>query len=169
MQRAIKGIVELLEGQPNDLADIVLDLDGVPAFNRDVYDIARRIPPGKTLTYGDIAKQLGGVEKSRDVGQASDATPVRSWCPATACSPPAASPADFPPMAAFHQAENAGDRRRPRQSHAEPIRLNFRPDAMDREVTGGECETHGVPQAGGSETLTDGRASIFSWKASSFG
>ena len=25
----------------------------------------------------------------------SGATPVRSWCPATACSPPATSPAEF--------------------------------------------------------------------------
>ncbi|MDP1882388.1 MAG: MGMT family protein, partial [Bradyrhizobium sp.] len=70
VQRAIDGIVELLAGKPNDLGDVVLDLDGVPAFNRGVYDIARGIPPGKTLTYGDIAKKLGGVELSRDVGQA---------------------------------------------------------------------------------------------------
>jgi methylated-DNA-[protein]-cysteine S-methyltransferase len=70
VQRAIEGIVELLAGKPNDLSDVVLDLDGVPEFNRGVYDIARSIPPGKTLTYGDIAKRLGGVELSRDVGQA---------------------------------------------------------------------------------------------------
>ena len=70
VQRAIQAIVELLEGQPNDLADIELDLEEVPEFNRRVYDIARQIPPGRTLTYGDIAKRLGGVELSRDVGQA---------------------------------------------------------------------------------------------------
>ena len=34
-----------------------------------------RIPPGKTLTYGDIAKRLGGVELSRDVGQALGRNP----------------------------------------------------------------------------------------------
>src|SRR6185295_15029764 len=62
VQAAIDGIVELLEGKPNDLADVVLDLDGVPAFNRGVYDIARSIPPGQTMTYGDIAKRLGWVE-----------------------------------------------------------------------------------------------------------
>ena len=67
--------LELLEGKPNDLADVVLDLDGVPEFNRGVYDIARRIPPGQTMTYGDIAKQLGGVELSRDVGQALGRNP----------------------------------------------------------------------------------------------
>lgn len=75
VQRAIEGIVELLEGKPSDLADVVLDLDGVPEFHRGVYDIARTIPPGKTMTYGDIAKQLGGVELSRDVGQALGRNP----------------------------------------------------------------------------------------------
>jgi methylated-DNA-[protein]-cysteine S-methyltransferase len=75
VQRAIDGMVELLEGKPSDLADIVLDLDDVPEFNRGVYDIARKIPPGKTMTYGEIAKQLGGVELSRDVGQALGRNP----------------------------------------------------------------------------------------------
>jgi methylated-DNA-[protein]-cysteine S-methyltransferase len=75
VQRAIDGMIELLAGKPNDLADIVLDLDGVPEFNRGVYDIARKIPPGQTLTYGDIAKKLGGVELSRDVGQALGRNP----------------------------------------------------------------------------------------------
>jgi methylated-DNA-[protein]-cysteine S-methyltransferase len=70
VQRAIGRIVELLAGKPDDLRDIALDLEGVPEFNRGVYDIARSIPPGQTMTYGDIAKRLGGVELSRDVGQA---------------------------------------------------------------------------------------------------
>src|SRR6202023_2129336 len=61
VQTAIEGIVALLEGKPNDLKDVVLDLDGVPEFHRGVYDIARSIPPGKTMTYGDIAKRLRGV------------------------------------------------------------------------------------------------------------
>ena len=68
-------IVALLEGKADDLTDIALDLDDVPEFNRGVYDIARQIPPGKTLTYGDIAKRLGGVELSRDVGQALGRNP----------------------------------------------------------------------------------------------
>src|SRR4051794_40554551 len=75
VQHAIEGIVELLAGRPNDLSDIPLDLDGVPEFHRGVYDIARTIPPGKTMTYGDIAKRLGGVELSRDVGQALGRNP----------------------------------------------------------------------------------------------
>ena len=75
VQHAIDGMVELLAGKPNDLADVVLDLEGVPEFNRGVYDIARKIPPGQTLTYGDIARKLGGLELSRDVGQALGRNP----------------------------------------------------------------------------------------------
>jgi methylated-DNA-[protein]-cysteine S-methyltransferase len=75
VQHAIEGIVELLEGKPNDLTDVLLDLEDVPQFHRGVYDIARAIPPGKTITYGDIAKRLGGVELSRDVGQALGRNP----------------------------------------------------------------------------------------------
>src|SRR3979409_2324476 len=73
--RGIDGMIELPAGKPNDLSDVTLDLDGVPEFNRGVYDIARKIPPGKTMTYGDIAKKLGGVELSRDVGQALGRNP----------------------------------------------------------------------------------------------
>jgi methylated-DNA-[protein]-cysteine S-methyltransferase len=75
VQQAIEGIVELLEGKPNDLSEVVLDLDDVPEFNRGVYDVARTIPPGKTMTYGEIARRLGSVELSRDVGQALGRNP----------------------------------------------------------------------------------------------
>ncbi|HET7885922.1 MAG TPA: methylated-DNA--[protein]-cysteine S-methyltransferase [Bradyrhizobium sp.] len=75
VQCAIDRIVKLLEGARDDLTDIPLDLDGVSDFNRGVYDIARTIPPGQTMTYGDIAKRLGGVQLSRDVGQALGRNP----------------------------------------------------------------------------------------------
>jgi methylated-DNA-[protein]-cysteine S-methyltransferase len=75
VREAIDRILKLLAGEPDDLRDIALDLEGVPEFNRGVYDIARTIPPGQTMTYGDIAKRLGGVELSRDVGQALGRNP----------------------------------------------------------------------------------------------
>ena len=59
VQGAIEAMTALLHGEPSDLSPIVLDMDGVPAFHRRVYDIARGIAPGSTLTYGDIANQLG--------------------------------------------------------------------------------------------------------------
>jgi methylated-DNA-[protein]-cysteine S-methyltransferase len=75
VQGAIDGICELLAGKPNDLSDVALDLGGIPDFHRRVYEIARTIAPGRTMTYGDIAKRLGGLELSRDVGQALGRNP----------------------------------------------------------------------------------------------
>ncbi|MFC0242104.1 methylated-DNA--[protein]-cysteine S-methyltransferase [Rhodopseudomonas telluris] len=76
VQHAIDGIVALIAGEPVDLTDIPVDLDAVSDFQRGVYDIARTIPPGRTLSYGDIAKRLGGVELSREVGQALGRNPI---------------------------------------------------------------------------------------------
>ncbi|MET0970617.1 MAG: methylated-DNA--[protein]-cysteine S-methyltransferase [Tardiphaga sp.] len=75
VQAVIDRITALMDGQAVDLADVELDLAEVPEFNRNVYAIARKIPAGKTLTYGDIARQLGGVELSRDVGRAMGQNP----------------------------------------------------------------------------------------------
>ena len=75
VQAAIDGMAALLAGSRADLSGVTLDLAEVPGFNRNVYAIARTIPPGRTLTYGDIAKQLGGVELSREVGQALGQNP----------------------------------------------------------------------------------------------
>ena len=70
VQGAVDGIAQLLRGQPTDLGTITLDMTGVPTFNRRVYDIARGIAPGRTLTYGDIAARLGDHGLARAVGQA---------------------------------------------------------------------------------------------------
>jgi methylated-DNA-[protein]-cysteine S-methyltransferase len=67
---AIEAIISLLNGKAADLSGIDLDMTRVPDFDRRVYEIARSIRPGSTLTYGDIAKRLGGLEFARDVGQA---------------------------------------------------------------------------------------------------
>jgi len=72
--RAIEGIVAVAAGEHRDLADIVLDLSGVPEFNRRVYAVARTIKPGATLTYGAIAAQLGEPD-ARGVGEAMGQNP----------------------------------------------------------------------------------------------
>src|SRR5688572_16564923 len=72
---AIDGIVALLRGEKRDLGDVALDFDGVPAFNRRVYEIARTIPPGATMTYGDIALRLAMPGTARAVGQALGQNP----------------------------------------------------------------------------------------------
>jgi len=50
IQRAIDAMVALLAGEPKDLSGIGLDTSDVPDFNKRVYDIARTIPVGATLT-----------------------------------------------------------------------------------------------------------------------
>ena len=59
VQRAIDDIVALLRGEASDLSTVALDMDGVPEFDRRVYEIARTIPAGATLSYGEIAARLG--------------------------------------------------------------------------------------------------------------
>lgn len=77
----IQAVRALLRGEPYDLSAAVLDMDGVPPFNRRVYEIARAIPAGKTLTYGDIAVQLGDISLSRAVGQALGENPFAPIVP----------------------------------------------------------------------------------------
>lgn len=76
VQRAIDRVVALLQGRAIDLGDIPLDFEAVPEFHRKVYEVARTIPPGQTMTYGDIAKRLGVPHESREVGQALGRNPV---------------------------------------------------------------------------------------------
>ena len=73
--RAIEEIVALLVGEPRDLAAVVLDMDGVPEFNRRVYEVARAVPPGETITYGEIAARIGERGAAQGVGRALGCNP----------------------------------------------------------------------------------------------
>lgn len=75
VQEAIDGIVALLRGEPRDLTGIAIDNARTPEFNAKVYAITRNVPPGKTITYGEIAIQLGDKLLARDVGQALGENP----------------------------------------------------------------------------------------------
>ena len=75
VQTLIARISGLLAGTRDDLADITLDMAQVPAFRRRVYDMARSIPPGATLTYGKLAMRIGEPHAARAVGQALGANP----------------------------------------------------------------------------------------------
>ena len=75
IESAINDIRRLMDGQKQDLSAIPLDMSTVPEFEQRVYAEARSIPPGETLTYGDIATRLGDVSLSRAVGQALGRNP----------------------------------------------------------------------------------------------
>jgi len=71
----IGRIRALLDGQPIDLTDAPIDMDVFEPFSRQVYEIARGIPPGQAMTYGEIAERLGDKLLARDVGQAMGKNP----------------------------------------------------------------------------------------------
>ncbi|MET0272462.1 MAG: methylated-DNA--[protein]-cysteine S-methyltransferase [Phenylobacterium sp.] len=75
IQAAIADIGRLMAGEKVDLLDVPLDIGRVPEFNARVYEIARAIPPGETLTYGEIATKLGDRLLARDVGAALGKNP----------------------------------------------------------------------------------------------
>ncbi|WP_410575510.1 methylated-DNA--[protein]-cysteine S-methyltransferase [Amycolatopsis sp. cmx-4-61] len=75
IREAVAGIVALLGGERRDLASVRLDMTGVPEFHRRAYEVARAIPPGRTLTYGDIAHRLGQPGSAQAVGQAMGHNP----------------------------------------------------------------------------------------------
>lgn len=70
VQTVIDDVVALMRGEKKALLDAALDMDGIPDFHRRVYDVARAIPPGQTLTYGDVAEKLDAPGSARAVGQA---------------------------------------------------------------------------------------------------
>jgi len=74
--QAVAGVVALLAGEKRDLRDIALDMTAVPPFHQRVYTVARAIPPGETLTYGEIAARLDAPrEAARAVGEAMGRNP----------------------------------------------------------------------------------------------
>jgi methylated-DNA-[protein]-cysteine S-methyltransferase len=75
LQRVMDDIVALLEGEGRDLRHAVLDMTGLSAFQRRVYELTRTIEPGQTLSYGEVAALCGDVRAARAVGQALGRNP----------------------------------------------------------------------------------------------
>ena len=81
VQHAIERITTLLRGEHADLLEIPLAMNDVAPFDRDVYEAARAIPPGTTVTYGDIAKRIGEPHAAQAVGQALGRNPFAPIVP----------------------------------------------------------------------------------------
>jgi methylated-DNA-[protein]-cysteine S-methyltransferase len=77
----ISDVAALLGGERRPVA-ADLDTGVVPEFDRRVYEVARTIPPGETMTYGAIAKALGEEPmRARDVGVALSRNPFAPIVP----------------------------------------------------------------------------------------
>ena len=55
----IARVQAALQGNGDALLDVELDEEGVPPFNSRVYAVARAIPIGSVVTYGELARELG--------------------------------------------------------------------------------------------------------------
>jgi methylated-DNA-[protein]-cysteine S-methyltransferase len=67
---AIAGMVALLDGERCDLLSVALDEQGLDEFRRRVYTATRKIAPGTTATYGEVARAIGEPGAARAVGAA---------------------------------------------------------------------------------------------------
>lgn len=72
---AMYRIVALLSGKKTVLSSIPLDMRGLPPFHVKVYQAARLIGPGETLSYGEVAERVGSPGAARAVGQALSRNP----------------------------------------------------------------------------------------------
>jgi methylated-DNA-[protein]-cysteine S-methyltransferase len=73
---AIDSVCALLAGEPADLTAIALDLSGAPEFEQRVYAALRAVPPGETVTYGELAERVGSPGAARAVGAAMGRNPI---------------------------------------------------------------------------------------------
>ena len=81
MQSVVMRVAALLAGHPDPLLDVALDMTDVSAFHQRVYRVTRAIPCGRTLTYGEVAEQLGEPGAARAVGQALGHNPFAPIVP----------------------------------------------------------------------------------------
>jgi len=76
VKRTMDRIKRHLGGRMEDLSEARIDTDGLPDFHRRIYDLARAIPPGRAVTYGELAALAGSPGATRAVGQAMARNPV---------------------------------------------------------------------------------------------
>lgn len=74
-ERAEREIREYCAGRRRRFT-VTIDLSGVPPFHRKVLAAARRIPYGRTVTYGELARRAGSPRAARATGQAMAHNPV---------------------------------------------------------------------------------------------
>jgi methylated-DNA-[protein]-cysteine S-methyltransferase len=76
IEQVIQDVHWYLSGRNTDFSAAALDLANVGAFEQKVYALVRSIPWGRTMSYGDIARQIGTPHAARAVGQALARNPI---------------------------------------------------------------------------------------------
>jgi methylated-DNA-[protein]-cysteine S-methyltransferase len=76
IDRLIADIQSYLCGSNVDFDAVAVDLPRTAPFDAKVYAAARAIPWGQTLSYGELARQIGSPDAAREVGRALARNPV---------------------------------------------------------------------------------------------
>lgn len=72
---AVTAMQALLRGEAADLRSVPIALGSTQPFDRRVFEAARRLAPGETCTYGELACTIGEPETARAVGAALGRNP----------------------------------------------------------------------------------------------
>ena len=79
VRRALPQVADALRryfgGDLAALDAVPAELNGTP-FQKSVWQALRRIPPGATISYGELARRIGQPTSVRAVGAANGANPV---------------------------------------------------------------------------------------------
>ena len=70
-----------LSGDPAGLASVPVDLSAAPPFAGRVYRALRKVAPGRTLTYKELARRAGSPGAARAVGRAMATNPLAPFVP----------------------------------------------------------------------------------------
>lgn len=65
-----------LEGRPDPLTDVPVDLSAFTDFGRRTARAVRRLKPGRTITYGELARRAGSPAAARAAGRIMATNPV---------------------------------------------------------------------------------------------
>ncbi len=76
VQEVLDRVTALLDGAPVDLSAVAVEVRHESDFARRVHEVVRAIPPGETLTYGEVAERVGEPGGAQAVGRAMGANPV---------------------------------------------------------------------------------------------
>ncbi|MEO0100688.1 MAG: MGMT family protein [candidate division WOR-3 bacterium] len=76
-ERKVNSLLERYErGERVNFLSLSFNLNSLPLFTRRVLSLVRKIPYGKVLSYGELAKRLGDKKKARAVGAALRKNPL---------------------------------------------------------------------------------------------
>lgn len=76
LERARVALASFFDGDLSALDDLPVDLADRPAWDRLVLSAVRRIPPGATASYGEVARMIGKPGAARAVGGAVGRSPI---------------------------------------------------------------------------------------------